>query len=71
MRRECDTIKNFDFHNDTSENVSSHPYINYMANERLQGEEKFYSKNYLLKVPCYHAKMRLKNAPQKLSFVMA
>ena len=33
-------VKNFDLNNDTSENVFSHPYISYMANERLQGEEK-------------------------------
>ena len=45
---ECDTsatqrhesLKNFDLNNDTSENVLSYPYISYMANERLQGEEK-------------------------------
>ena len=48
-RRECDT--SFDFHNDTSENIFSHPYINYMANERLQGEQQFHSNNYLLEMP--------------------
>ena len=32
-------VKNFDFHNDTSENIFSHPYISHMANERLQGKE--------------------------------
>ena len=42
-----------------------------MANERLQGEEEFHSKNYLLEMPCSHAKMRLKSAPEKLNFVMA
>ena len=42
-----------------------------MASERLQGEEQFHSKNYLLKMPRSHAKMRLKSAPQKLSFLMA
>ena len=42
-----------------------------MADERLQGEEPFHSKNYLLEMPCSHAKMRLKSAPQKLNFVMA
>ena len=25
-------VKNFDFDNDTSENIFSHPYISYMAN---------------------------------------
>ena len=38
-----------------------------MANERLQGEEKFDSKHYLARS---HAKMHLKSAPQKLNLVM-
>ena len=42
-----------------------------MASERLQGEEQFHSKNYLLEMPCFHAKMRLKSTPQKLDFLMA
>ena len=63
-------VKNFDFDNDTSENIFSHPCISYMANERLQEEEQFHSKNYLLEMPCSHIKMRLKSAPQKLNFVM-
>ena len=42
-----------------------------MANERLQGEEQFHSKNYILEMPRYHAKMHLKSASQKLNFVMA
>ena len=33
-------VKNFDLNNDTSQNVFSHLYISYMANERLQGEEQ-------------------------------
>ena len=37
-------VKNFDFDNDTSKNISQ-PYIYYMASERLQGEEQFHSKN--------------------------
>ena len=41
-----------------------------MASERLQGEEQFHSKNYLLEMPCFHAKMRLKSAPQKLDLLM-
>ena len=28
-----------------------HPYISYIANDRLQGEEQFCSKNYLLEKP--------------------
>ena len=43
-------VKNFDFHNNTSKNMFSHLYISYMANERLQGEEQFHSKNYLLEM---------------------
>ena len=38
-----------------------------MASER-QGEEQFHAKNYLLEMSCFHAKMRLKGAPQKLNF---
>ena len=37
-----------------------------MSNERSQGEEAFYSKNYFLEMPHFHAKMHLKNVPQKL-----
>ena len=35
-----------------------------MTNERLQGEEQFHSKNYLLEMPHCHAKIHLKTAPQ-------
>ena len=42
-----------------------------MANERLQEEDQFRSKNYLLEMPRSHAKMRLKSAPQKMNFVIA
>ena len=41
-----------------------------MANERLQGEKQYHSKNYLLEVPRSHPKMCLKSAPQKLNFVV-
>ena len=64
-------VNNFYFDNDTSENTFSHPYISYMTNERLQGEEQFHCKNYLLAMPHSHAKMHLKITPQKLHFVMA
>ena len=37
-----------------------------MASERLQGDEQFYSMNYLLQMPRFYAKMRLKSAPQNL-----
>ena len=42
-----------------------------MASQRLQGEEKFHSKNYLLEMSRSHAKMPLKSAPQKLNFFIA
>ena len=42
-----------------------------MASERLQGEEQFDTKNYLLEMSRFYAKMRLKSAPQKLNFLMA
>ena len=47
-----------------------HTPIIAIANETLQGEEQFHSKNYLFEMPRPHAKMRLKIAPQKLNFVM-
>ena len=78
VQRECDTkntsatkVKDFGFHHGTGENIFSHPYISYIANERLQEEEQFHSKNYLLEMPSSHTKMRLKSAPQKLNLVMA
>ena len=77
-RHECYTndtsatrVKNFDFDNDTGKNIFSHPYIYYMASERLQGEEQFHTKNYLLEMSCFYAKMRLKSVPKKLNFLMA
>ena len=46
-RRECYTnetsairVKKSDFDSDTSKNISLHPYIYYMASERLQEEEQ-------------------------------
>ena len=42
-----------------------------MTSKRLQGEEQFLSKNYLLEMLCSHDNMRLKSAPQKLNFAMA
>ena len=63
-------VKNFDFDSYTSKNLFLHPYIYYMANERLQGEEQFHSKIYLLEMSSFHAKRRLKSAPQKLDFLM-
>ena len=59
-------MKNFDFDNDTSEEIFSQPYISYRSNERLYGDEPFHSNNYLLKMPRSHDKTQLKSAPQKL-----
>ena len=74
-QHECGTsatlVRNFYFDNGTNENIFSHPYISYMVNERLQGDEQLHSKKYLLGMPRSHAKMHLKSAPQKLNFVMA
>ena len=63
-------VKTFDFDTYTSKKRFLHRFIYYTASERLQGEEKFHSKNYLLEKPCFHAKIRLKSAPQKLDFLM-
>ena len=46
-----------------------HKRISYMANKRLQGEEQFHFKKYLLEMPRSHAKTQC--APRKLNFVMA
>ena len=59
-------VKNFDFDKDTSKNMFSHSYSYFMASERLQEEEKLHFKNYRFRIPRFHAKMRLKSAPQKL-----
>ena len=64
-------VKKFDFDNDTNKNIFSHHYIYYMASERFQGEEQFHCKNYLLKMPCSHAKIRFKSAPKSLKVLMA
>ena len=64
-------VKNFDFDSGTGKNIFSNPYIYYMANKRLQGENQFYSKNYLLEMPRFHVKMHLKSTPQKINFLMA
>ena len=54
-----------------SENIFSRPYIYHKASERLQGEEHFHSKNYLLELPCSHAKMHLESALQKQNLAIA
>ena len=75
VRHECymnDTsvsrLKNFDFDNDTSKHIFSYPYIYHIASKKLEEDEQFHSKNYLLKIPCSHAGLRLKSVPQKWNF---
>ena len=58
--------KNFDFDNDTSENILSYPYISCMTNQKL-----FHSKNYFLEMALSYIEMLLKSDPQELNFVMA
>ena len=77
MRHKCYTndtsatrVKSFDFDTNTRRNIFLHPYIHYTTSEKLQGEKQFHSKNYLLEMPCFHAKVRLKSEPQKLDFLM-
>ena len=41
-----------------------------MASERLQGEENFHTKNYLLEMSYFYAKICLKSAPLKLNVLM-
>ena len=62
-------MKNFDFDKYTSEKIFSHPYISFMVNERLQGEEEFNSKNYVLEMACAHTKMRLKSHHKNWTFL--
>ena len=64
-------VKNFDFDSDTKESVFSHSYVYYTASERLQGEKQFHFKNYLMEMSLSHAKMRFKNEPEKLNFVIS
>ena len=64
-------VKHFVFDNDTSENIFSHPYIIYIENERIQGEEQLYSKIYSSEMPCSYVKMHLKSALQILNVVIA
>ena len=73
MRHECYTkgtsvtrVENFD--NDSSKNIFSHPYIYYMASERLQGGQQFHSRNGLLEMPRFYAKMRLKRHHKSETF---
>ena len=69
-RHECNMSEKYWF---SKRNEGKHvftPYISHMANERLQGEEQYHSKNYLLAVPHSHTK-NVQSAPQILNFVIA
>ena len=48
-------VKKLDFDNDAGTNIFSHPYIYYMASEKLQGKEQFRIKNYVLEMSRFHA----------------
>ena len=54
-------LKKIDFDNDPIKNIFSDPYIYHMASERLEGEEQFHSKKYLLEMPHSHAKLHHKS----------
>ena len=64
-------VKEFDFDNDMGKNIFSHSHVYYMASERLQGEEQFHTKHFLLEMSRFHSKMLLKSALKKLNFLMA
>ena len=64
-------LKEFDFDNDMGKNTFSHSHVYYMASERLQGEEQFHTKHFLLEMSRFHSKMLLKSALKKLNFLMA
>ena len=63
-------VKKFGIDSHTSKNIFLQAYIYYVASERLQSEQQFHSKNFLLKMLCFHGKIRLKIAPQKLHFLV-
>ena len=62
MNDSATRVRNFDFDNNTIENIFSHSHISSMVKEILQGEEQFHSKNFLLEMPGSHAKIHLKSA---------
>ena len=44
-----------------------HPYMSYMANERLQGEQQFHSIKFFWKISRSHTKISFKSSSQKLN----
>ena len=62
-------VKIFDFDSDTSKNIFLHPYIYYMASERLWEEGQFHSKNYHLEMVETSAARNFNNSwPLHLTF---
>ena len=46
-------VKKLDFDTCTIENIFSHPYISYIANERFYGEQQFHFWKCLVHIPKY------------------
>ena len=66
-RHECDTSEKIL----VTTRVKTYFHTPILAYERLQGKKQFHSKNYLLEMPHFYARTRLKSAQQKLNLVMA
>ena len=74
-------VKNLIFDNDRSENMFSHSYISYVANEKLQGEQGSSRRdlnlleernNFILRTTFSKCLVTMPRCtPQKLNFVMA
>ena len=62
--------KKFDFDKCANENVFAPLYILY-DKWKITEKKQLHPSNYLFEMPRFHAKMRLKSAPQKLKFLMA
>ena len=67
-QHEYGTSEKINFDNETSKNLFSHPYIYYMASKRLQEEEQFRFKNYLLEMSRFLSKNTFKKWTTKLNF---
>ena len=64
MTRVQKRVKNFDFDNDMSENIFSHPYISYMANQSLERNTFILRTTfwkYLVPMPKFDWKVHQKN----------
>ena len=58
-------VKNFDFDNGTSENIILHPYVNYIAVERLREEEPSFGN---ASFPCQNT---IENCTAKMNLITA